>query len=1281
MKILNKALAFILTVTLTFGGGFVMVDAAENITVGMEDGLVAADMTFSGTSKEVKDEVTSLTLLRDRIGVSNLLEMSVTFKITSAGKEYINLFEIYDSSDNASAATAAQSSIAVIVSKTGRVFFETGANKTGTDWQVDTGVSDLADGRFHTLKLSASANALKCKMDDAAEKETTTDGAKNTKKFMTAFFGGTAAGYQDWRGRINAVAIGGLSADSYFKNDVYENLNGEIRSFSLNGGIAPDDQAGSGFSVGMFSAEADNTWLFGGGIETQGRFAEIGGFRNYIGQFEEWIRWSNSGGTSAAPLPMQRYTINAGKKGQDAVKFAADLDTYIEKTDPKAVSYLIGPEDYEKGNDGIAEFKEALLIIIQKALAMRGGAGGYVVIQLPHAVSDAAAAENISAYAGAAREAYRQAASTEGNAARMALVDHLDASDTKIFKEENLTENLLNAKGHYEIAKQLAQTVKGSVGNFLNVSESFRAEEGPDLYLADMPEAAVVGNDLNVTVPEHVKGTEFSYTITVCGTKISGTAYENPFRIEDLPAGEAYELTVQCKDDNTTARLSAAEGVIVDKNIAKAPEITGDIPKNIRLKAEDQDTPLTWLFMGDSITHGAQHTKGYDGIAQLFEKYLKEDLGRVDDVVVNTAVSGATAEPSAGRGTLTHIEQRMKKYKPDIVSVMLGTNDSIDDAYEANLKSIVDEIRAVNKDAVIIFRSPTPAGRTWAGKLPGENGSVARMKKVADANGVLFIDQYTDWNKELDAYPYLFNSAYYFGDGYLHPGGAGHARMTAQFIRECGLDANTKIADLSYRFDYAGETSELVPVIETSEDRDGITVDKTALQTAFGSGTIGDLTVALTDAEGRVYIREMGLEEDTMAMYLPTNRRYTVNVTANMKGAAAKKVVFGEQEILLGEESADTKDQEAADAAVNKIYAIGDITEVIRPAQKKAIKDAREAYEGLSESQKLLAPNTAMKLLRDAEAALDRQEADAVKNLIAGLDNMEDQEITEEKAEQIRNAAAAFEALTQKQKSLISASMKECLAMAKEALNQKEEADRKEADQEAANAAASKIQAIGTVAYTAESKKKIDEARAAYNALTDAQKQLVSGGVVKLLTDAEAKYRALADQSGNNGKTEIGKTCAKGNCVYRITGGSTAETAGLKADAEKTIKIPDTVELNGKTYRVTSVGDAAFSKKKAVNAVIGRNVEKIGKSAFAGCTKLKKVTIKSAALKEIGSKAFNGCKSLKNITIKSKVLKKAGKNCFKGIHKNAVIKVPSKKCKDYEKRLRKKGQGKSVKIK
>lgn len=1289
MKIRKKILAFILTtvIVISGSGGFLTVGAAEGslndkIRESMEDGI---ELTSSLTCSGEPAEYANGTLFIDHLKKFNMINITLRFKVTDwGGKTYTSLLEICDKSNNSLSASSAQSSIAVIVSASGSVFWEAGANsaKDGTDWQTDTGVR-ISDGAFHTLEISVSGNSFKCSIDNSAVKEVTKEGTRETKSYMTAFFGGTAASYTDWRNNINAVVIGGLSEGSYFEHpSTYANLTGEISQLKIQGGLAPDSQTGSGFASGMFSEAADNTWLFGGGIETQGRFAEIGGIRNYIGQFEEFVRW-RCGGSSDAPLPMQRYVINVGKEGCDAVQFAASLEKYIERTAPKAVSYFIGSEDYCKGEEGIEAFKTALASIIQTSLGMKGGNGGYVVIQLPHAVTDAEMSKNVSAYAAAAREVYNEAASDEEKADRMALVDHLAATQEESFKTENLTGDLLNAKGHLEIARQLTQTVRGSTSNFPEITKSFTAEEAPDVYRKEIPEAVVSQNNLNVTVPDEIKASSFEYRLTVLGTTISGTAYQNPFVIKDLPAEEEYELLVLCKDENTVTQLSPVEGVVTDQNTAKRPEITGELAKAIRQKAEGEE-PLTWLFMGDSITHGAQHTGGYDSIAQLFEKYLKEDLGRTDDIVVNTAVSGATtgaSTGSTGRGTLTHMEQRMAKYKPDIVSVMLGTNDSINDNYNANLKQIADEIRTVNKDAIIIFRAPSPAGRTYASKLPGETGSVARMKKVADENGILFIDQYTDWNKELDAYSYLYNADHYFGDGYLHPGGAGHVRMTTQFIRECGLDTNTRIANLSYQFAYTDETSDIVPAIEPTAEKDGVTISKTALQTAYGNGTIGDMTVVLTDADGKTYTKELGLDDTEAVIKLPKNRRYTVNVTAMPKGSAAKRVAFAEQEILLGEESVNTADQKAADDVAELIREIGDVTGTISPAAKQKIEKAREAYEALTDQQKLLISNDVIRLLADAEEAVDSQEAEAVKDQIKDLENISGETITEAEAEEIKSVLAAYQELTDRQKSFISAALKEQLAKAEEVLNQKEEADKKAADKRAADSAVAKIQAIGSVSGTAECKKKIDDARAAYNALTSEQKQLVSADIEKLLTDAEALYAKLISTTKTEQKFEIGKTYEDKNYLYRITGDSTAEAAGIKADTEKTITIPDAVSFGGKTYQVTSIQASVFSKKTAASAVIGKNVEIIGKNAFAGCKKLKKVTIKSTRLKEIQSKAFSNCKALKNITIKSKVLKKAGKNCLKGIHKKAVIKVPSSKYKDYVKRLAKKGQSKTVKIK
>ena len=165
---------------------------------------------------------------------------------------------------------------------------------------------------------------------------------------------------------------------------------------------------------------------------------------------------------------------------------------------------------------------------------------------------------------------------------------------------------------------------------------------------------------------------------------------------------------------------------------------------------------------------------------------------------------------------------------------------------------------------------------------------------------------------------------------------------------------------------------------------------------------------------------------------------------------------------------------------------------------------------------------------------------------------------------------------------------------------------------------------------------------------------------------------------------EEGKVYTSGSYSYKVTSlsGKKVTVTKAKNNKVKKITVPDTVKLGSSTYKVTAVADNAFKNyKQATSAKIGKNVESIGKNAFAGCVKLKTVTLNSTKLKTIGSKAFSNCKKLTKLTVKSKVLKTVGKNALKGIHKKAQIKVPANKLKQYKKLFAKKGQAKTVKVK
>jgi len=163
-------------------------------------------------------------------------------------------------------------------------------------------------------------------------------------------------------------------------------------------------------------------------------------------------------------------------------------------------------------------------------------------------------------------------------------------------------------------------------------------------------------------------------------------------------------------------------------------------------------------------------------------------------------------------------------------------------------------------------------------------------------------------------------------------------------------------------------------------------------------------------------------------------------------------------------------------------------------------------------------------------------------------------------------------------------------------------------------------------------------------------------------------------------------TDTKTGIKYKVTkagkSGGTVEFESPKNKTVTKVTVPATVEIDGITYKVTTIAKSAFSGcSKLKTITIGKNVTTIGDKAFYNCKALTKITIPSKVTK-IGKAAFYGCKKLKNITIKTTKLKSStvGKNAFKGTPKSAVVKVPEKSVKAYKKFLYKKGLYKKAKI-
>ncbi len=140
-------------------------------------------------------------------------------------------------------------------------------------------------------------------------------------------------------------------------------------------------------------------------------------------------------------------------------------------------------------------------------------------------------------------------------------------------------------------------------------------------------------------------------------------------------------------------------------------------------------------------------------------------------------------------------------------------------------------------------------------------------------------------------------------------------------------------------------------------------------------------------------------------------------------------------------------------------------------------------------------------------------------------------------------------------------------------------------------------------------------------------------------------------------------TVPEWQCRVRVTSDAaadpTVEYLAITNKKASTIKVPDSVTVDGITYKVTTVADKALAgNKKVKKVVLGVNVTSIGKNAFANCKNLKKIEVKSIQWNK----------------------KSVGKNAFKGTGKKLVVKVPKKMASAYKKYIKGKGN-KTVRVK
>lgn len=142
------------------------------------------------------------------------------------------------------------------------------------------------------------------------------------------------------------------------------------------------------------------------------------------------------------------------------------------------------------------------------------------------------------------------------------------------------------------------------------------------------------------------------------------------------------------------------------------------------------------------------------------------------------------------------------------------------------------------------------------------------------------------------------------------------------------------------------------------------------------------------------------------------------------------------------------------------------------------------------------------------------------------------------------------------------------------------------------------------------------------------------------------------------------------NVRYKLQGKNSVMVMGCKKKNVKQVKIPNTVIINKRLYKVVSIKKRAFAGHKHLKKVIiGNYVKKIEDEAFANCGNLEKIEFGTNVV-SIGKKVLYQDKKLKKITFHGTKLKKIGKNTFFGVPRKVDIRAVKSKAKYYTKLIR-----------
>ena len=234
----------------------------------------------------------------------------------------------------------------------------------------------------------------------------------------------------------------------------------------------------------------------------------------------------------------------------------------------------------------------------------------------------------------------------------------------------------------------------------------------------------------------------------------------------------------------------------------KDSKVKADLQKIAEHVSKKTKDPWTWVFYGDSITHGAAHTDGWRSFPEIFHERVRWEYHLSNDTVINSGTSGNSTVDLLDK---EQYQRRIKRYTPQVVFVLIGMNDTVrakvkDPAvFRTNLEELVKRLQA-DKAIVVLQTSNTVNVRLEWGE---KHNYVQRFKALPTYNNIIretaakystiLVDHDAHWRKNAADYQTLKS---WLGE-YIHPGAKGHLEMANTIFKALNIyDPKSKCSNV-----------------------------------------------------------------------------------------------------------------------------------------------------------------------------------------------------------------------------------------------------------------------------------------------------------------------------------------------------------------------------------------------------------------------------------------------------------------------------------------------------